>query len=113
MLVAVLLMGALAAYYFGLRIGAWTAAGTAILCAAALVVPLYAVPIYVVLAVAAVAILVVGPRRAKPTDAVRVTRTAVHVAKMGVSRIKSIVFGSRDQDDKNDGRRNGRDRGRN
>ncbi len=106
---AVLLMGALAAYYFGLRVGAWAAAGTALLCAAALMLPLYAIPIYILLAVGVVGILIIGPRRKKPTDAVRVTRTAVHVAKMGVTRIKSFVFGQSDKD----GRRNDRDRGRN
>jgi|GEM_PF-4805359 len=108
MLVAVLLMGALAAYYFGLRVGAWTAAGTAMLCAAALVVPLYAIPIYVVLAIGAVGILIVGPRRKKPTDAVRVTRTALHVAKMSVSRVKSMFFGRRKDDKDQNRNRRGR-----
>jgi hypothetical protein len=74
MLIAALVIGGLTAYYFGLRLGAYAAAGTALLCLVATFMPRYAVPIYVALAGAAVAVIVIGPRRKRPADAALAVR---------------------------------------
>ena len=74
MLIAALLLGALTAYYFGLRLGLYAAAATAALCLVAMFVPGWSVPIYVLLAIGAVTVIVVGPRRKRPPDVVLAVR---------------------------------------
>jgi hypothetical protein len=73
-LLASLLVGGLAAYWFGLRSGAWAAAVTFGLCLLAAVVPELATPIYVLLAAGVAGICVLGPQRERPADTVRVTQ---------------------------------------
>ena len=72
MLIAVLAIGALAAYYFGLRIGVYAAAGVGVLLVAALI-PGLRMWAYVALAAGVGGILVLGPRR-------RRTGTPMHYA---------------------------------
>lgn len=74
MLLAVLFVGVLTAYYFGLRAGAWAAAATLALCLVGLFVPRFALPIQVVLAVGVVAIWRIGSKRPRPPDAVLAVR---------------------------------------
>jgi hypothetical protein len=73
-LLAALVLGGLAAYYFGLRVGAWAAAATFVLCLAALFVPSLARPVQLILAVAGIAIWRIGSRRPRPPDAVLAVR---------------------------------------
>jgi hypothetical protein len=74
MIIAALFVGVLTAYWFGLRAGAYAATATFVLCAAALFLPKYALPIYLVIAAGVVAVCVIGPRRKRPPDAVLATR---------------------------------------
>jgi hypothetical protein len=80
MLLAAVVLGALALYYFGLRAGAWAAAATLALCIIALVAPRYATAIYAFVAAGAIALWRVGRKRQRPPDAViavRLVRGAV------------------------------------
>jgi hypothetical protein len=70
MIIAALVVGAITAWYFGLRPGLWAAVGTALLCLAAVFVPRYALHIYVGLSVAVVGVIIVGQRRPRPPDTV-------------------------------------------
>lgn len=62
MLIAACCIGLLCAYHFGLRVGIIGAGVTLVLFVAALVVPAYAVHIYVTVALGVVGVCVVGPR---------------------------------------------------
>ena len=92
MLLAAVVVGGLAAYYFGLRVGAWVAAATIVLCVVALWAPRLATPLYALLAAGAIAIWRVGSRRPRRPDAV----VAVQVVRRGIARVWSAVRGSRD-----------------
>ena len=81
MLLAVLVVGAITFWFFGARPGLWAAAGTAIACAAALVMPRYAIPIYIILSVATVAVIFIGSRRPRPTKTVLASRWVMSRAK--------------------------------
>ena len=74
MLIAALALGALAAYYFGLRTGGYVAVTTFVLSAAALLVPRLATAIHVAIALGAVAIWQIGSRRPRPPDSVLAVR---------------------------------------
>jgi hypothetical protein len=87
MVLAALILGALAAYYFGLRTGAAVAVATFVACLVALFVPRLALPIYIAVAVAMFAIWQIGARRKRPTDAVMAVRFAQHYAKKAWSRL--------------------------
>jgi hypothetical protein len=87
MVLAALILGALAAYYFGLRTGALIAVVTFALCLAALFLPRYAIPIYVGIAVGMFAIWQIGARRKRPTDAVLAMRFVQHSAKKAWDKI--------------------------
>ena len=89
MLIAALFVGALTAYYFGLKWAAYAAAATALLCVAATFMPRWSLPIYGAIAVGIVAIFIIGPRRKRPADAVLAVRWLRH--KVGGVR---SMFGS-------------------
>jgi hypothetical protein len=89
MLIAALLVGALTAYYFGLRAGAYAAVCALALFLVALFLPRYAVMFYVGVAVAGVAVWQIGSRRQRPPDSV----LAVRWARRGVARAWSMVRG--------------------
>ena len=97
MLLAAMVLGGLALYYFGVRAAAWAAVATVVLCLVALVAPRYATAIHAFIAAGAVALWQVGSRRQRPPDAVlavRLVRTALHRA---WSTIRSLVSGDRDK----------------
>ena len=94
MLLSAIVIGALTAYYFGLRAGYYAAAATFVLCLAALVVPRLAPPLYLVLAGGAIVIQQIGSRRPRPADAVLVTR----MARGAIGRAYAKLFGTRDGD---------------
>jgi hypothetical protein len=87
MVLAALILGALAAYYFGLRTGAMVAVATFAACVVALFVPRLALPIYIAVAVAMFGIWQIGARRKRPTDAVLAVRFAEHHVKKAWSRL--------------------------
>jgi hypothetical protein len=89
MLIAALLLGALTAYYFGLRPGLYAAAATAALCMLAMFKPGWSLPIYGALAISAVAVIVIGPRRKRPPDVVLAVRWARQ-------RLRSLIGQSRE-----------------
>ena len=94
MLLSALVIGALTAYYFGVRAGVWAAGATFVLCLVALALPRFALPLYVVLAAGAVVIQQVGSRRPRPHDAVLATR----LARRAVGRAWNKLFGGREGD---------------
>jgi hypothetical protein len=96
MLILPILIGALAAYYFGLRYGAWAAIATFGLCAVAMFLPRYAIPLYLAAFAGAGAIWYFGSRRPRPPDAV----LAVRWARRSIKRAWSSVSGDRDRDRK-------------
>jgi hypothetical protein len=96
-LIPALLVGGLTAYWFGLRPGAWAAVATLALCLLAVMVPVLARPIHLLLAASVVGICLVGPRRERPPDAVR----AVRAVKLAVAQIRSRLL----RTDKRDGGR--------
>jgi hypothetical protein len=87
MVLATLLLGALAFYYFGLRAAGWAATVTLLLCLLALVVPSLALAIHVSIAAAAIALWRIGSRRQRPPDAV----IAVLLVRRGLARAWSLV----------------------
>jgi hypothetical protein len=74
MLLTALVLGALTAYYFGLRAGYWAAGVTFALCLARLFVPRLALVVDLVIAGGAIVIWRIGSRRQRPADAVMATR---------------------------------------
>jgi hypothetical protein len=86
MLIAALVVGAITAWYWGLRKGLWAAVVTGVLCLAALFVPRYAIPIYVALSAAVIALVVLGSKRPRPPDTVLATRWIVHRVRSFLSR---------------------------
>jgi membrane protein implicated in regulation of membrane protease activity len=100
MVLAALILGALAAYYFGLRAGGAVAVATFVLCLVALFVPRLALPIYGVVAAGMFAIWQIGARRKRPTAAVFAVSLVQHYAKRTWSRLRG--------DDDNDNRNNKR-----
>jgi hypothetical protein len=93
MVLAALILGALAAYYFGLKKGAYVAAATFVLCVVALFVPRLAIPIYVAIAIGMFALWQIGARRQRPTDAVLAVRFVQHSVKQAWSKFR----GKRDE----------------
>jgi hypothetical protein len=94
MLLSALFVGLLTAYYFGLRPAYWAAAATFVLCLVALIVPSVATPLYIGLAVGAIAIQQIGSRRQRPADAVFLTG----MAKRGLGRLVRKLTGRRDDE---------------
>ena len=86
MLIAALVVGAITAWYWGLRKGLWAAVITGVLCVAAIFVPSYAIPIYVALSVAVIAVIVIGSRRPRPPDTVLAARWVAHRVRGILSR---------------------------
>ncbi len=74
MLAASIFLGALTAYYYGLRAGLWTASAALALLTAATFFPPARLPIYGVLALAAIVVQVAGSRRSRPPGTVRAVR---------------------------------------
>jgi H+/Cl- antiporter ClcA len=94
MLMSALVIGALVAYYFGLRAGVWAAVLTFVLCVAALALPRFALPLYVALAAGAVVVQQIGSRRPRPSDSLMATR----LARRAVGRAWGRLMGKRDRD---------------
>lgn len=76
MLMAALVMGGLAAFYYGLRAGAWAAAATAAILTVAGFFPGMRIPAYLVIAAGGAAIQVLGSRRPRPPSSVLAVRWA-------------------------------------
>jgi hypothetical protein len=93
MLLAALVLGGLALYYFGVRAGAWAAAATLVLCLIALVAPRFATAIYAFLAAGAFALWRIGSRRQRPPDAV----LAVRLVRRAAGRAWSWLRGGHDE----------------
>jgi hypothetical protein len=67
-LIAVLVVGGIAAWYLGLRKGAYAAGATAVLCVVAALVPAWEWPIYLALSAGVVGIIAFGARTQRPAD---------------------------------------------
>jgi hypothetical protein len=93
MLLTALVIGALTAYYFGLRAGYWAAGVTFVLCLVALFVPRLALPLNLVIAGGAIVIWRVGSRRPRSTEAVMAAR----VVRGAIGRAWTKLFGPRDR----------------
>ena len=65
MVIGALVIGAITAYYFGLKVGGFAAAVAAGLFLLAVVMPSKALPIYGLVGAGFLGVLVIGPRRAK------------------------------------------------
>jgi hypothetical protein len=96
---ASLIAGALTAYWFGLRIGAWAAALTFALCLLAAVIPAFSTPIYVLLAAGAGCVCIVGPQRERPADAVRAVNLVRAAIGHATSRLRRSAPSKRNEPD--------------
>jgi hypothetical protein len=97
MLLAALVLGALALYYFGIRAGMWCAGATLVLCVVALVAPRYATAIYAFVAAGAIALFSVGSRRQRPPDAVIAVRLVRGAVKRAWSTARSLLGSDREK----------------
>jgi hypothetical protein len=88
MLLAALVIGALTAYYFGLRPGLYAAATTFVLSLLALFFPRFALPLQLLLAVAALVIWKLGSRRPRRPDAMQAVRVVRHTIKRFLSSLR-------------------------
>jgi hypothetical protein len=97
MLLAAIVLGGLALYYFGVRAAAWAAVATLVLCLVALVAPRYATAIHAFIAAGAVAIWQVGSRRQRPPDAVFAVGLVRTALRRAWSTVRGLVSGDRDK----------------
>jgi hypothetical protein len=89
MLLAAILLGALTAYYFGLRAGAWAAGLTVAASVLVAFMPRAETWVHVAVAVAGVLVWRIGSRRPRPPDAV----LAVRFVRQGAKRVWSRIAG--------------------
>ncbi len=97
MLLAVLVLGALALYYFGVRAAGWAAGATLVLCLVALFVPGYATAIHAFIAAGAIALWRIGSRRQRPPDAVIAVRLIRGGLRRAWSTARSLLGGGSDE----------------
>jgi hypothetical protein len=88
MLLAALFFGALTAYYFGLRAGAFAAVVALVVLLVPLFMPRYAIVCWLALGGATIAIQQIGSRRQRPTDAV----LAVAWARARLAKLRERLF---------------------
>ena len=93
MLLAALVLGGLALYFFGVRPALWCAGATLALCIIALVAPRYATAIYAFIAAGAIALWQVGARRQRPPDAVIAVRLIRGALKRAWSTARTLLGG--------------------
>ena len=96
MVLAALVLGALALYYFGVRAAAWAAAATLLLCLVALFVPGYATAIHAFVAAGAIALWRVGSKRQRPPDAVIAVRLVRGALRRAWTTARALLGGGRD-----------------
>jgi hypothetical protein len=97
MLLAALVVGAVALYYFGLRPAAWAAGATVVLCLVALFLPRWATAIHAFVAAGTIALWRVGSKRQRPPDAVIAVRLAREAAKRAWSTVRGLLGGGGDK----------------
>lgn len=90
MLLAVL-VGCLAAYYFGLRTGGYVAAATFVLDLVAFFFPSYKTPFHAVIAFGIIGIWYFGSRRPMPPDSALALRGLRAAAKKAVAYVRSFL----------------------
>ena len=93
MLLAALVLGGIALYFFGVRAAAWAAGATLALCIVALVAPRFATAIYAFIAAGAFALWQVGSRQQRPPDAVLAVRLIRTTARRLWSTARSLLGG--------------------
>lgn len=98
MLLAALVLGGLALYFFGVRAAVWAAVATLALCIVALLAPRYATAIYAFIAAGAFALWQVGSRQQRPPDAVLAVRLVRSAARRAWTTARSLIAGGRDDD---------------
>jgi hypothetical protein len=91
MLLAALVIGALTAYYFGVRWGAYAAVAAFVLYLVAFFVPSLRLPIWAFVGAGAFAVWRIGSKRPRPPDAV----LAVHLVKRTARRAWTALTGGR------------------
>ncbi|HEX6836284.1 MAG TPA: hypothetical protein VF334_06900 [Polyangia bacterium] len=98
MLLAAVVLGGLALYFFGVRAAVWAVVATLALCIVALLAPGYATAIYAFIAAGAIAIWQVGSRQQRPPDAVLAVRLVRSAARRAWSTARALIGGDRDDD---------------
>jgi len=97
MLLAAIVLGGLALYYFGVRPALWVAGATFVLCLLALFVPGYATAIYAFVAAGAVSLYWIGSRRQRPPDAVIAVRLIRGALKRAWLTARTLLGGKSDE----------------
>ena len=93
MLLAAVVVGAVALYYFGMRPAVWAAGATFALCLLALFVPKWATAIHCFVAAGTLALWRVGSKRQRPPDAVIAVRLARELVKRAWSTVRALWGG--------------------
>jgi hypothetical protein len=96
MLLASLVLGGVALYYFGVRPALWVAGATLALCLIALFAPSWATAIYAFIAAAAFALWRIGSKRQRPPDAVIAVRLIRGAIKRAWSTARTLLGGGKD-----------------
>ncbi|HEY2748830.1 MAG TPA: hypothetical protein VGL86_29620 [Polyangia bacterium] len=97
MLLAILVVGAVALYYFGVRAAAWAAGATLLLCLVALFAPGWATAIHAFIAAGVFALWRIGGKRQRPPDAVIAVRLLRAAVKRAWSTVRVLWGGKDDQ----------------
>ena len=98
MLLAAVVLGGLALYFFGVRAAVWAAVATLALCIVALLAPRYATAIYAFIAAGAFALWQIGSRQQRPPDAVIAVRLVRSAARRAWSTARAFIGGEREDD---------------
>ena len=93
-MIAALVLGGLALYYFGVRPALWVAGGTFVLCLLALFVPGYATAIHAFVAAGAITLYWIGARRQRPPDAVIAVRLIRGALKRAWQTARTLLGGN-------------------
>ncbi len=99
MLLAALVLGGIALYFFGVRAGLWAAGATLVLCIVAMFAPRFATAIYAFIAAGAFALWRIGSRQQRPPDAVLAVRLIRGAAQRAWTTARSLFSGGRDDRD--------------
>src|SRR5262249_24697418 len=93
MLLAAIVVGAVALYYFGVRAAVWAAGATLVLSVIALVAPRWALAINAFIAAGTFALWRIGSKRQRPPDAVIAVRLVREALKRAWSTVRALWGG--------------------
>ncbi len=97
MLLAALVLGGIALYFFGVRAALWVAGATLALCVVALVAPRFQTAIYAFIAAGAFALWRIGSKNERPPDAVLAVRLVKSAVRRAWTTARALLGGGGDE----------------